>query len=80
MLLNKVFDDNFMSRAHIFEWHRRFSEGRKEVDDDERPDRPVTARIQGKVNEIWRQLNTWMIVDMANTYKETVRQSLHGMF
>ena len=33
-LLKKVYGDNLMSRAHVFEWHKRFSDGRKEVEDD----------------------------------------------
>jgi hypothetical protein len=32
-----------MSRARVFEWHKRFSEGRESVKDDDRPDRPRTA-------------------------------------
>jgi hypothetical protein len=26
----------------VFEWHKRFPEGREDVEADERPDRPVT--------------------------------------
>ena len=33
-LLKDVYDDNLMSRSHVFEWHKRFSEGREEVEDD----------------------------------------------
>jgi hypothetical protein len=32
-----------MSRARVFEWHKRFSEGREIVKDDDRPGRPRTA-------------------------------------
>ena len=27
-LLNDVYGDNLMSRSRVFEWHKRFSEGR----------------------------------------------------
>ena len=40
-LLKEVFGDNCMSRTRVFEWHKPFSEGREEVEDDERTGRPV---------------------------------------
>ena len=33
-LLKDVYGDNLMSRSSVFEWHKRFSEGREEVEDD----------------------------------------------
>ena len=33
-LLKDVNCDNLMSRARVFEWHKRFSDGREEVEDD----------------------------------------------
>nr|CAH7729373.1 unnamed protein product [Callosobruchus chinensis] len=50
-LLKEVFGDNCMSRTRVFEWHKRFSEGREEVEDDERTGRPVTSRIEEIYNE-----------------------------
>lgn len=38
-----------LSHARVFEWHKRFTGGLKEVKDDEIPDRPVIARTQGIV-------------------------------
>ena len=32
-----MYGDNLMSRSRVFEWHKRFSEGREEVEDDEHP-------------------------------------------
>ena len=31
-LLKDVYGDNLMSRSRVFEWQKRFSEGREEVD------------------------------------------------
>ncbi|KAK9753126.1 Cyclic nucleotide-binding domain [Popillia japonica] len=62
----------------MFEWHKRFSEGREEVEDDERPGRPVTVRSEEnvqKVSEIMRKdrlLRIRMIGDMLNINKETI--------
>ena len=33
-LLKAVYGNNLMSRSRVFEWHKRFSEGLEEVDDD----------------------------------------------
>ena len=33
-LLKDVYGDNLMSCSHLFEWHKKFSEGREEVEDD----------------------------------------------
>ena len=33
-LLKDVYGDNLMSRSRVFEWLKRFSEGREEVEDD----------------------------------------------
>nr|CAH7743651.1 unnamed protein product [Callosobruchus chinensis] len=76
-LLKEVFGDNCMSRTRVFEWHKRFSEGREEVEDDERTGRPVTSRIEEnikKVNEIVRKdrrLSLRMISDLSNIDRET---------
>jgi len=39
-LLQEVYGDDTMSRTHLFEWHRRFKEGREEVEDDHRSGKP----------------------------------------
>lgn len=68
-LLKEVFGDNTMSRTCVFEWHRRFSEGREEVEDDERPGRPVTSRTEEKIQKVSeivrkdRRLSIRMIAD-----------------
>ena len=42
-LLQEVCGDDAMSRTRLFEWHRRFKEGREEVEDDHRSGRPSTS-------------------------------------
>ena len=39
-----------MSRTRLFEWHRRFKEGREEVEDDHRSGRPSTSRTDENVD------------------------------
>ena len=51
-LLQEVYGDETMSRTCLFEWHRRFKEGREEVDDDHRSGRPSTSRTDEKVERV----------------------------
>ena len=53
-LLQDVYGDVAMSRARVFEWHRRFKEGREDVEDDPRSGRPSTSATEENV-EIARQ-------------------------
>ena len=39
-LLTEAYGEDCMSRACMFEWHKRFSEGRESLKDDDRPGRP----------------------------------------
>ena len=38
-MLQTAFGASCMNRASVFEWHKRFKEGRESVRDDERPRR-----------------------------------------
>ena len=51
-LLQEVYGDDTMSRTHLFEWHRRFKEGREEVEDDHRSGRPSTSRTHENVEHV----------------------------
>jgi len=35
-LLCEVYGENTLSRAHMFEWYKRFSEGREGMEDDKK--------------------------------------------
>ena len=41
-----------MSRTRIFEWHKRFREGRADVEDDPRSGRPTTSRTNENVERV----------------------------
>ena len=51
-LLQEVYSDDTMSRTSLFERHRRFKEGREEVEDDHRSGRPSTSRIDENVKRV----------------------------
>ena len=51
-LLQEVYGDDTMSRTRLFEWHRRFKEGREEVKDDHRSGRPSIRRTDKNVERV----------------------------
>ncbi|GFV58286.1 protein GVQW3 [Trichonephila clavipes] len=48
---NSIWDEA-MSRARVFEWFRRFKEGRQSVNSDPRSGRPSTSRNEGKIAQV----------------------------
>lgn len=82
-LLKEAYGENSLSRARVFEWYKRFSEGRESSEDDQRPGRPVsvsTPQTVTKINEIVRgdrRMSIRMIAETVNADKETVRKILH---
>ncbi len=81
--LKKVFCDECASKARIFEWARRFKEGRRSVYNDERPGTPVTVTTNANVNHLRaflttdRCLTTRMLSVELGINRETVCQLLH---
>ena len=41
-MIRKTRGDSGVSRALVFKWHKRFSEGRDNLQDDKRPGRPTS--------------------------------------
>ena len=77
-LLQEVCGDNTMSSSRLFEWHRRFKQGREEVEDDYRSGRPSTSstdenfeRVRQKVRSDCR-LAVRMIADELGMNSERV--------
>ena len=50
--LMEVYGKECMSRARIFEWRKRFHEGRTDVEDDERLRRPTISKTTNNNREI----------------------------
>jgi histone-lysine N-methyltransferase SETMAR len=82
-MLTEVYGEECMSRARVFEWHKRFCEGREDVEDDDRSGRPCTSKTDENVQKVEeivrndRRLSIRMIAEMVHIDKETVRQILH---
>jgi len=77
-LLQEAYGDNSLSRARIFEWCKRFSEGRESTENDQRPGLHVTVttpKTVTKINQIVRaDRRIRMIAEAVNADKETVRK------
>ena len=54
-LLKKVYGDDYMSRTQVYTWFTRFKNGRDDLNDDPKPERPEAsnrAELVEKVREI----------------------------
>jgi transposase len=64
----------------VFEWHKRFKEGRESLQDDERKGRPSTCRTEESTEVIQkclaedRTLSVRMLEEMTGINRETVRE------
>ena len=50
--LQVVYRDKCMSKSRVFQWAKRFKEGRESVDDDSREGAPVTSRTNANVDRL----------------------------
>jgi hypothetical protein len=51
-LLTVACGEYAMKKSSVFEWHRRFKEGREAVQDDPRSGQPKTQRIDANVDSV----------------------------
>ncbi|XP_015439553.1 PREDICTED: splicing factor 3A subunit 1-like [Dufourea novaeangliae] len=77
--LSRVYGNNTMSKPRVFDWAKRFREGRESVEDAERSGRPSTTRQDeniARVRDLVRsdkRLTTRMIAEKLNINRESVR-------
>jgi hypothetical protein len=81
-LLRDAYGDEALSRARVFEWHRRFVSGRISVEDDTRSGRPSCSRNEDNVVRIRdmvredRTVTVRKLADALNINKSTCHQIL----
>jgi len=51
-LLTEDYSEDCMSHARVFEWHKRFSEGRESLKDDDRPGHTLTAVTDDNIEKV----------------------------
>lgn len=82
LMLSQVYGDACLKRSTVYEWHKRFKEGREDVHDDDRSGRPVTHRTDETVDSVCalvksdRRLSIRMMADELHLSRETVRKIL----
>jgi hypothetical protein len=50
--LTEAYSADTMKKSSVFEWHKRFKEGQKDVKDDERTKLPKTHRTDENVEKV----------------------------
>ena len=51
-LLKKVYGDECLSRTEVFEWFKRFKEGREEIGGDQCPSHPSTSKTDANIEKV----------------------------
>ncbi|KAG8228235.1 hypothetical protein J437_LFUL004361, partial [Ladona fulva] len=81
-LLQDVYGESVLSKECAFEWHKRFSEGREDIQDDSRSDHQPSRKTRENVEKVRqlvhsnRRISTRMIANKLGISKETVRRIL----
>ena len=50
--ISKVYGDNSVCRTLVFDWHKRFREGWRSIEDNERSGRPISKHSEQAVEEV----------------------------
>ena len=81
-MLRDADEDSSMSRTKVFEWHKRFMEGREDVEDDPKLGRPCTSTTDTNIEKARQlirsdhRLTICVIANEVGMDKETVRTIL----
>ena len=70
--ITKVYEDNSVCRTLVFDWHKRFREGRTSIEDNERSGRPVSKHSEQAVEEVRALLKgdrRYTLKDLALEFK-----------
>ena len=77
-MLQQVYGEDAMGRTQLFEWHKKFKEGREDLADDPRSGRPSTSRHEDNIQHVKqlvrsdRRLTVRMIAEELAINKSTV--------
>ncbi|KAJ8958030.1 hypothetical protein NQ318_002034 [Aromia moschata] len=85
-MLKEVYGNECLSRRQVFERFKRFKEGRETTEDDLRPGRPSTSKMDENIEKIGKliredcRLNIRGIAAITGIDKGYVRYNLHESF
>jgi hypothetical protein len=74
-MLTEAYGADCMKKSSVFEWHKRFKEGREDVKDDERTGRPKTHRIDENVGKVWKLVRSFKCTNDGRGTKFRQRNS-----
>ena len=63
VLLQKVYEDETMSRARVFEWHKRFCEGREVEDNPKSVKSDMNIQLVNELARKYRRLTIRMMAE-----------------
>ncbi|UYV73053.1 hypothetical protein LAZ67_10001676 [Cordylochernes scorpioides] len=55
-MLTVAYGEATLDRSNVYRWYKMFSEGRKDVNDEERAGRPSTSTTDKKINEVEKMI------------------------
>jgi len=82
-LIQQVYGSQCLSHTAVFEWHKRFLEGRETLEDDKKSGRPILVRTPEMIEKVRdfvandRNASLKMMEEALNISKETIRTILH---
>ncbi|CAK9816610.1 Protein GVQW3 [Anthophora quadrimaculata] len=81
-LIKKVYGDDCLSRTRVFEWYKRFQDGRDALEDDSKPGRPKKKNRDELVEKVREMIAydanltvKWMAEEL-NTTKDMIHEIL----
>ena len=51
-ILHKIYGDSCMSRARVFECHKQFVQGRTDMEDDPKTEKPSTSKTDANIKNV----------------------------
>lgn len=73
-MLNIAFGESAMSKTRVYEWYKRFQEGREDVEYDERPGRPSTSTTDENVEKVKEMINKEYYLQVQRRLREAIRK------
>ncbi|KAG5313937.1 SETMR methyltransferase, partial [Acromyrmex insinuator] len=79
----QVYDSQCLGRTAVFEWHKRFLEGRETLEDEKKSGRPILVRTPEMIEKVRdfvandRNASLKMMKEALNISRETIRIILH---
>lgn len=81
--MQQVYGSQCLGRTAVFEWHKRFLEGRETLEDDKKSGRPILVRTPEMIEKVRdfvandRNASLKMMEEALNISRETIRTILH---